>query len=123
VDADGFVHITGRLARFAKIGGEMVPLDNVENAIQEAVAVLSGAESIIEIAIAAVSDVSRGERLLVFHTGFSGDWETLLSSLDSLPALWRPRGRDVHQVENIPKLGTGKRDLAGLKQLANEKAG
>ncbi len=118
IDDDGFIHITGRLARFAKIGGEMVPLDNVEIAVQTAIVSLISEDSSIEIAVAAVSDQSRGERLLILHTGFTGDWEKLLSSLDHLPALWRPRGRDVHHVEAIPKLGTGKRDLAALKKLA-----
>ena len=33
-DWDGFVTITGRLARFAKLGGEMVPLDSIESALQ-----------------------------------------------------------------------------------------
>lgn len=118
VDEDGFIHITGRLARFAKIGGEMVPLDNVEQAIHQAVLTLVGADASIEIAIASIADETRGERLIVLHTGFTGDWEKLLGSLEDLPALWRPRSRDVRQVEAIPKLGTGKRDLAGLKKLA-----
>jgi acyl-[acyl-carrier-protein]-phospholipid O-acyltransferase / long-chain-fatty-acid--[acyl-carrier-protein] ligase len=118
IDSDGFVHITGRLARFAKIGGEMVPLDHVEIAVQAAVLSITHENSSIEIAVAAVSDSSRGERLLVLHTGFSGDWEKLLGTLDQLPSLWRPRARDVHQVDLIPKLGTGKRDLAAIKTIA-----
>lgn len=118
VDEDGFVHITGRLARFAKIGGEMVPLDNVEQAVHQAVLTIVGADAAIEIAVASITDEARGERLIVLHTGFTGDWEKLLASLEDLPALWRPRSRDVRQVEAIPKLGTGKRDLAGLKKLA-----
>jgi acyl-[acyl-carrier-protein]-phospholipid O-acyltransferase/long-chain-fatty-acid--[acyl-carrier-protein] ligase len=119
VDEDGFIHITGRLARFAKIGGEMVPLDNVEQAVHQAVLTVVGAEATIEIAVASVSDETRGERLIILHTGFTGDWEKLLASLEHhLPALWRPRSRDVRQVEAIPKLGTGKRDLAGVKKLA-----
>jgi acyl-[acyl-carrier-protein]-phospholipid O-acyltransferase/long-chain-fatty-acid--[acyl-carrier-protein] ligase len=118
VDQDGFIHITGRLARFAKIGGEMVPLDNVEIAIHEAVVSIAGPNAGIEVAVASVTDEARGERLIILHTGFTGDWEALLAKLDHLPALWRPRVRDVRTVEGIPKLGTGKRDLAGLKKLA-----
>ena len=31
LDGDGFLRITGRLSRFSKIGGEMVPHEGVEN--------------------------------------------------------------------------------------------
>lgn len=118
VDEDGFVHITGRLARFAKIGGEMVPLDHVEAAVFQAVLTIVGPDATIEVAVAAITDEARGERLIILHTGFTGDWEKLLADLAELPALWRPRSRDVRLVDGIPKLGTGKRDLAGLKKLA-----
>ncbi|MBA3684692.1 MAG: AMP-binding protein, partial [Planctomycetes bacterium] len=115
VDGDGFVHITGRLARFAKIAGEMVPLDNIELALQA----LAGLD--IEVAVAAVADPAKGERLIVLHHGWTGSAEDLLKAADELPALWRPKPRDVYAVEAIPKLGTGKRDLAGIKRLAAEK--
>lgn len=112
VDADGFIHITGRLARFAKIGGEMVPLDRV----QDELAALVG--ETVELAVSSVSDEARGERLVVLHTGWQGDWAALFERLDGIPALWRPKARDVKQVPAIPKLGTGKLDLAALRQLA-----
>jgi len=70
VDDDGFIHITGRLARFAKIAGEMVPLDNVESLLQ---AGLSALDENTELAVAAVADETRGERLIIVHTGFTGD--------------------------------------------------
>ncbi len=35
IDTDGFIHITGRLSRFSKIGGEMVPHIRIEEAIQK----------------------------------------------------------------------------------------
>jgi acyl-[acyl-carrier-protein]-phospholipid O-acyltransferase/long-chain-fatty-acid--[acyl-carrier-protein] ligase len=118
VDQDGFISITGRLARFAKIGGEMVPIDNLENALQRALSDALGGESAIELALAAVADESRGERLVVLHTGYQGDWERLIAALERFPALWRPKVRDVHLVAAIPKLGTGKRDLSAIKRLA-----
>ena len=36
IDDDGFIKITGRLSRFSKIGGEMVPHGTVEEALQTA---------------------------------------------------------------------------------------
>jgi acyl-[acyl-carrier-protein]-phospholipid O-acyltransferase/long-chain-fatty-acid--[acyl-carrier-protein] ligase len=115
VDEDGFIFITGRLARFAKIGGEMIPLDRIEGVLQaHAVTVNEDCE----IAVAAVPDEGRGERLVVLTVGFTGPVDALLASLDACPPLWRPKARDVRAVEAIPKLGTGKRDLAGLKRLA-----
>jgi len=89
----------------------------VEAAIQ---ALITAQDERIEVAVAAVADPARGERLIVLHTGFSGDWAAVLDGIPDLPALWRPKARDVRQVESIPRLGTGKRDLAGIKRLAAE---
>lgn len=117
VDADGFVTITGRLARFAKIGGEMVPLDNVEAALQAALeAAYPGDPG--QLAVAAVSSERRGERLVVLHTSLPCSAEDLLAAADGLPALFKPRAADFFAVEAIPELGTGKRDLGAIKRLA-----
>ncbi|MCS6971172.1 MAG: MFS transporter [Planctomycetota bacterium] len=113
VDEDGFVHITGRLARFAKIGGEMVPLDLVEETLQAALSGLG------ELAVVAVPDPERGERLVVLVAGEQvPEPQALLAAASQLPPLWRPRARDIYRVESLPVLGTGKRDLGGIKRLA-----
>ena len=39
IDSDGFLFIEGRLSRFSKIGGEMVPHGTVEEAIAKALGV------------------------------------------------------------------------------------
>ncbi len=118
LDADGYLRITGRLARFAKIGGEMVPLDTVEAAIQAPHA------EVCEIAVAAVPDPERGERLVVLVAGeHPPNAEDIVAGAAQLPALWRPKARDVHRIDGLPRLGTGKRDLAGVKRLAAERAG
>ena len=118
VDADGYIRITGRLARFAKIAGEMVPLDTVEAAIQAPHA------DVCEIAVSAVPDVDRGERLVVLVAGENPpSAEDIVAGAAELVALWRPKAKDVHRIEAMPRLGTGKRDLAGVKRLAAEKAG
>ena len=62
LDPDGFITLTGRLSRFAKIGGEMVPLERVQEEMHEA---LGTAERIG--AITCVPDEARGERLVVLY--------------------------------------------------------
>src|SRR5207248_3842424 len=64
VDEDGFVTLTGRLARFAKVGGEMVPLEKVEEELHE---VLGTSDRVC--AVTCVPDESRGERLVVLYLG------------------------------------------------------
>jgi len=118
VDGDGYIRITGRLARFAKIAGEMVPLDTVENALQAPFG------ERCEVAVAAVPDSERGERLIVLVAGENPPpADELVAAAAQLAALWRPKAKDVHRVEALPRLGTGKRDLAGVKRMAAEKAG
>src|ERR671939_1441833 len=63
MDEDGFLAITGRLSRFSKIGGEMVPHGRVEEALHRAI----GAEEPV-FAVTAVGDARKGEQLAVLHT-------------------------------------------------------
>ena len=35
-----------------------------------------------------------------------------------LPRLWLPKREDLHVIESIPTLGTGKVDLRAVRQLA-----
>lgn len=116
VDADGHVHLTGRLARFAKVGGEMVPLDNVEAALQAWVEARHG--EAYHVAVGAAPSATRGEKIVVLHTGVPDDPEVMLDALAGLPPIFRPKRPDFHVVDAIPTLGTGKRDLGGIRKLA-----
>ncbi|MCR9141536.1 MAG: AMP-binding protein [bacterium] len=133
LDEDGFLFITGRLARFAKLGGEMVPLDSVEEALDSYIRKNfphdsgdSGAaddESDYEVAVAAVPDPAKGERLVLLYTALPCPVGDLLEqALAEYPALFRPRPRDSYQVDELPVLGTGKRNLKGVKSLAEKMA-
>ena len=120
-DVDGFLTLTGRQSRFAKIGGEMVPLEAVEAAIHAASGVPDSA-----FAVSAVPDAKRGERLVVLHTELGMTPEELGRKLvadGTLPRLWIPSANDFFAVGEIPVLGAGKRDLRRLKELAVERAG
>jgi acyl-[acyl-carrier-protein]-phospholipid O-acyltransferase/long-chain-fatty-acid--[acyl-carrier-protein] ligase len=114
VDEAGFVRITDRLSRFSKIAGEMVPHMKLEEQVQ---AFLSEPHTCV---VTAVPDDTKGERLVVFYTdpGVAphGLWERLCQT--ELPRLWLPKREELHFVESIPTLGTGKVDLRAVRQLA-----
>ncbi len=118
VDEDSFVYLTGRLARFAKVGGEMVPLDNVESALQRYLDEHHDGNGLV--AVVAVGDSRRGERLVVLHDELPCSTEELLSALGNLPPVFKPKRTDVFQVQNIPLLGSGKRDMGATKELARQ---
>jgi acyl-[acyl-carrier-protein]-phospholipid O-acyltransferase/long-chain-fatty-acid--[acyl-carrier-protein] ligase len=115
LDEDGFIRITGRLARFSKIGGEMVPHGKVEEAIG---AVLGDAPC----AVTAVADGVRGERLVALYIKPELKpaelWERLAAT--DLPRLWLPKRENLYQVESLPLLGAGKLDLRTLKVWAED---
>jgi acyl-[acyl-carrier-protein]-phospholipid O-acyltransferase/long-chain-fatty-acid--[acyl-carrier-protein] ligase len=115
LDEDGFVTITDRLARFSKIGGEMVPHTRVEEILH---ALLNLTDQ--SMAVAGVPDIIKGERLVVLHTLSEQQLEELISKLDSsdLPNLWRPRGNSFYRIDAIPVLGTGKMDIRAVKKMA-----
>jgi acyl-[acyl-carrier-protein]-phospholipid O-acyltransferase / long-chain-fatty-acid--[acyl-carrier-protein] ligase len=112
IDEDGFLFIVDRYSRFAKIGGEMVSLSQVENAIK---AQLPSSDS--DLLVVALADDKKGEKLVVLHEG-TLETERLrqqllqngLSAL-AIPSLW-------FAVEQLPKLGSGKTDFAQAKLLA-----
>jgi acyl-[acyl-carrier-protein]-phospholipid O-acyltransferase/long-chain-fatty-acid--[acyl-carrier-protein] ligase len=119
MDDDGFITLTGRLSRFAKIGGEMVPLEKIE---EELHAVLDTNDRFF--AVTSVPDAARGERLVILHTELPGtDARAACQKLGErkLPNLWLPRERDFFQVPELPLLGSGKVDLKQVKQIALDK--
>jgi acyl-[acyl-carrier-protein]-phospholipid O-acyltransferase / long-chain-fatty-acid--[acyl-carrier-protein] ligase len=115
IDEDGFLRITDRLSRFSKIGGEMVPHIRVEETLHE----LIGADGQV-LAVTAIADEKKGERLVVIHTLKEDVLKELLEKLakSDLPALWKPRPDQFVYVEKLPYLGTGKLDLRKLREIA-----
>ncbi|HYA64719.1 MAG TPA: acyl-[ACP]--phospholipid O-acyltransferase [Candidatus Sulfotelmatobacter sp.] len=115
VDVDGFLRITDRLSRFSKIAGEMVPHIKVEEKLHE----LLEADGQV-LAVTAIPDEKKGERLVVIHTLKEDLLKECLEKLSKsdLPALWKPRPDQFLYVEKLPYLGTGKLDLRKLRDLA-----
>lgn len=121
LDADGFIRITGRLSRFAKIGGEMVPLERLDEELHE----ILEARGERYLAVAAIPDARRGERLVILYlAGIADRLEATLSALAQrgLPPLWIPDRRDCFPVDSMPVLGSGKLDLKRLSEVAQELA-
>lgn len=112
----GFVTLTGRLSRFSKIAGEMVPHSAIEEALQS----LTGCDEPC-VAVLSKTDPAKGEQLAVCYTDKAGDPEALHAGLKKtgLPNLWLPRPADFIRVPELPVLGTGKLDLNTLNALVN----
>jgi acyl-[acyl-carrier-protein]-phospholipid O-acyltransferase / long-chain-fatty-acid--[acyl-carrier-protein] ligase len=119
IDEDGFLRITDRLSRFSKIGGEMVPHLKVEEKLHE----LLEADSPV-LAVTAIPDEKKGERLVVIHSLSQDALKDVLEKLSrtDLPALWKPRPDQFVHVAQLPYLGTGKLDLRRLRELAQAHA-
>jgi acyl-[acyl-carrier-protein]-phospholipid O-acyltransferase/long-chain-fatty-acid--[acyl-carrier-protein] ligase len=117
IDDEGYITITGRLSRFSKLAGEMVPHIRVEEAIVEA---LGLDEDALKIAVTSVPDAKKGERLVVLYTELSITPDEICRKLSAagLPSLWIPSPDGFRHVDAIPVLGTGKLDLKRMKDVA-----
>jgi len=122
IDDDGFLFITGRQSRFSKIGGEMVPHIQIEEAILE---IVGESEDVLNIGVTSVPDERKGERIIVLHTRINKTPSQIVKGLTErgFPNLFLPSEDSFLLVDSIPILGTGKLDLRGLQQLAKDKVG
>ncbi|GHT38436.1 hypothetical protein FACS189427_12520 [Planctomycetales bacterium] len=129
IDKDGFIWITGRLSRISKIGGEMVPHilveEEIEKIVRNAAAVSDSAANEVLIAVSAVPEERKGEKLVILHIPLSITPEEICRLLHNagLPNLWIPSPSEFYLVDSLPLLGTGKLDLKSIKELAEEKTG
>jgi acyl-[acyl-carrier-protein]-phospholipid O-acyltransferase/long-chain-fatty-acid--[acyl-carrier-protein] ligase len=114
VDDEDFVHIRGRVKRFAKIAGEMVSLEVVEQIAAKAAPGFANAAS-------TRPDAAKGETIVLFTTSPS-------LTRDRLSAVAKAAGtselavpRSIVYLADVPLLGTGKIDYVRLKTLAEGK--
>src|SRR5438477_2850658 len=117
-DEDGFLYIEGRLSRFSKIGGEMVPHEAIEHKIVDLLD-LSGKDERM-VAIVGVQDESKGEALILL-AAVDVDLAQLRKKLHEagVPNLWVPRR--FQRVDSIPVLASGKFDLKKCRELVEKK--
>jgi len=114
-DEDGFLFIEGRVSRFSKIAGEMVPHETVESKIVELFELSSEGERVVMIT--SVPDDAKGEALVMLTTrDFTPAQVREKLNEAGLPNLWIPKR--IQRVEKIPILASGKLDLQACRVLA-----
>lgn len=117
VDGEGYLHVLGRLKRFAKVSGEMVSLTAVEDALAGA---FPHYGLRCQVAVLSRSDEEKGEALVVVSN------EPRMR-LEEVRAMLKAKGfsnlcvpRELVAVREIPKLGTGKTNHRALEAQMRE---
>jgi 1-acyl-sn-glycerol-3-phosphate acyltransferase len=112
LDADGFLTIVDRHSRFAKLGGEMISLTQVEELVRRALG-----QPNLELAATNLPDGRKGERIVLLVVGQVHPESLRKAMLDAgNPPLGIPA--EVRRVPSIPKLGSGKTDFKAVRALA-----
>jgi acyl-[acyl-carrier-protein]-phospholipid O-acyltransferase/long-chain-fatty-acid--[acyl-carrier-protein] ligase len=113
IDAEGFLHIRGRVKRFAKIAGEMVSLEVVEK-------LAAIASPSLMHAATTRTDPQRGEAIILYTTDAALTRDALLAAAraSGTPEIAVPR--EIRVVDALPLLGTGKIDHVTLKKWAEQ---
>ncbi|SFL11918.1 acyl-[acyl-carrier-protein]-phospholipid O-acyltransferase / long-chain-fatty-acid--[acyl-carrier-protein] ligase [Paenibacillus sp. 1_12] len=109
LDAQGFLSIKSRLKRFAKIGGEMISLQLVEE-------LAASCYGDIPLAAISVTDSRKGERILLFATKKGLNLQEFKGKLNDkgyTPMLLPSR---IQIIDKLPLLGSGKTDYVALKK-------
>lgn len=120
VDMDGFLHIEGRLSRFSKIAGEMVPHETVEDALIKALGLEN--ETVRKIAVVGVPDPDKGEALILLTAIPGGPEHHEILDLryrlleKGMPPLWIPK--KMIRIADIPILSSGKLDVQSCESIA-----
>ena len=112
IDEDDFVYVRGRVKRFAKVAGEMVSLEAVENVIAQGYPNATHA-------VVSRPDARKGEELVLFTTADLAREDLRgLTKREGVPELAVPAV--IRRLDALPTLGTGKTDYVKLNALARE---
>lgn len=115
IDEDGFVTITGRVKRFAKIGGEMVSLDRVERAANDLWSEASHA------AMAASGE--NGEFIVLVTDEADADRDAFTGYLREHDLDKRLAPKTIVVVDETPMTPTGSPDFPRIRDIIREETG
>ena len=114
IDEDGFAAICGRAKRFAKIGGEMVSLTAVEQALEKIYpnAVLG---------VLSAADDKKGEKLVLVISENTANLPEIQRGFkeQGISELWCPK--EVVYMAEPPLLGSGKFDYLTAQKMLDER--
>jgi acyl-[acyl-carrier-protein]-phospholipid O-acyltransferase / long-chain-fatty-acid--[acyl-carrier-protein] ligase len=110
IDAEGFMKIVGRLKRFAKIGGEMVSLGQIED-----IAAILWPQG--QHAAVAISDTRKGERIVLVTTQNPCIREDMTNYIADRGMSLLVMPASIIVVPKIPLLSTGKTDYVAVKKF------
>jgi len=105
IDESDYITITDRMARFSKIGGEMIPHGKIEEALHS---IEKSDER--QFIVTSIPNENKGEDLVILHTIDEGKIHSILKKLSSLdlPKLYIPRFDHFIKIDTLPTLGSGK---------------
>lgn len=114
LDDDGFLTITDRKLRFAKIGGEMISLTTIEVEIGKVL----GDE--VDLIAVNVEDNKKGEKVVILYSNDEFSEDEIMQKIrgSKLPPIMLPS--KLYKVAQLPLLGSGKVDFKGAKALAKD---
>ena len=116
LDVDNYLTISGRLKRFIKVGGEMVSLGSIEDALLQT-AIKKGwptAEEGPSLAICAKEIPGEKPKIFLF-TRFDANLDDINTSLKESGFSNLVRISSVQQLSEIPIMGTGKVNYRALE--------
>jgi acyl-[acyl-carrier-protein]-phospholipid O-acyltransferase/long-chain-fatty-acid--[acyl-carrier-protein] ligase len=113
IDEAGFVQITARLKRFAKVAGEMVSLEVVER-------IAAAASPNTTSAASTKTSTARGEMIVLFSQDRNLRRQHLVAAAKRMGLPELAVARRIEHIEKLPLLGSGKCDYVKLKTMAAE---
>ena len=130
IDEIGFIYIKDRIKRFAKIGGEMVSLNAVDNMVRKAYEWMSPQDKsedngeMFSYGVVAIPHESKGEQIVLVTNNRMVTQEVLHSYIknNGMSELYLPR--IILFRDKLPMFATGKADNVTLKkEVLEELAG